>query len=184
MHYLQGIPIKRVEDMFGNALVEGNLIKLFHKLAKKWVPVVDKLKEEYRNSEVRHADETGWQIDGKRGYSWLFCTEDISLFSFKNTRSSEVPKEIMKEKSLSGVLVVDRYGGYNKMPCKLQYCYAHLLRDLQDLEKKFPKEKEIKKFVSAMAPLLSKAMALRIKDIPDKKYYERAKAIKEKIVAL
>ncbi len=59
---------------------------------------------------------------------------------------------------LRGVLVVDRYHGYNRAPCAPQYCYAHLLRDGQDLEKKFPEHTEIKQFVSAFAPLLARAI--------------------------
>ncbi|MFH1562568.1 MAG: transposase [Nitrospirota bacterium] len=34
-------------------------------------------------------------------------------------------------------MVVDRYNGYNKVPCEIQYCYAHLLRNVEDLEKQF-----------------------------------------------
>jgi len=32
----------------------------------------------------------------------------------------------------------DRYNGYNKLPVEIQYCYAHLLRTVKDLEKDFP----------------------------------------------
>ena len=48
--------------------------------------------------------------------------------------------DILGKKKLSGVLVVDRYAAYNKAPCDLQYCYAHLLRDVKDLEKEYAVE--------------------------------------------
>jgi len=68
---------------------------------------------------------------------------------------------LLRQKPLPGVLVVDRYAGYNKAPCSIQYCYAHLLREVEDLEKDFPDSDEVKIFVSVMAPLLSSAMKLR-----------------------
>jgi hypothetical protein len=36
------------------------------------------------------------------------------------------------------------------MPCKIQYRYAHLLRDVKDLEKDFPENVEVKSFVEAL----------------------------------
>jgi len=75
----------------------------------------DSLIEVYRDSEVKHADETGWRTDGNNGYAWLFCTPKISIFRFRRTRSASVPREIFGEKPVPGVLVVDRYNGYNKM---------------------------------------------------------------------
>ena len=62
---------------------------------------------------------------------------------------------------MAGVLVVDRYEGYHRSPCARQYCYAHLLRDVEDLEKEFPQQPEIQRFVSALAPWLARAMHLR-----------------------
>jgi len=80
-------------------------------------------------------------------------------------------------------LVVDRYAAYNQARCKLQYCYAHLLRDVQNLEKEFPESTEIKDFVTCAAPLLAKAMSLRNENISEKRYYEKARDLKEKIMA-
>ena len=40
-------------------------------------------------------------------------------------------------------------------------CYAHLLRDVEDLEKEFPQQPEIQQFVAELAPLLARAMHLR-----------------------
>lgn len=184
MHYFHGIPLKRLETLWGENVVAGNLIKSFHRLAKLWKPAIERLKEEYRRHPVRGADETGWRTDGKSGYAWLFATDDISIFAFRETRSSTVAKEMLGTKKLRGVLVVDRYGVYNKSPCSLQYCYAHLLRDLEDLGKEFLNEEEVQIFVSCLAPLLAKAMHLRTQPIPDKEYYRQAKTLKQKIQKL
>lgn len=181
MHYLHGIPLKRVEELWGNDVVAGNLIKIFHRISKIFNPMMDTLKEEYRQSKVKHADETGWRTDGDNGYCWLFSNEDTSVFDFRNTRSSKVVLDILGKKKLPGVLIVDRYAAYNKAPCDLQYCYSHLLRDVEDLEKECPKEKEIVDFVNCVAPLLSKAMGLRSKKISDKVYSREAMKLEKKV---
>ena len=67
---------------------------------------------------MKHADETGWRTDGNSGYAWIFCSNDTTIFQFKNTRGSSVARAIFGEEELFGVLVVDRYAGYNKIKCK------------------------------------------------------------------
>jgi hypothetical protein len=155
---------------------------MFHRLSGYFESVMDLLKEQYRLSAVKHADETGWRNDGQSGYAWLFCTPETSLFSFQNTRSASVPRSIFGEKKLPGVLVVDRYNAYNKAPVQIQYCYAHLLRDVEKLEKDFPDTPEVKSFVSVLAPLLSQAMHLRSQPLSDEQYYREAKEIQKKIM--
>jgi transposase len=184
MHYYHGIPLKRLEDIWGKDVINGNLIKIFHRLANMWEPAMEKLKEQYRNSDVMHADETGWRTDGDNGYSWLFRTDKLSLFAFRENRSSRIVRDILGTEKLKGVLIVDRYGGYNKSPCKIQYCYAHLLRNLEDLGKEFSKEEEVQMFVSSLAPLLAGAMHLRAGPISDKGYYRKAKRIKRGILKI
>lgn len=180
MHYFHGIPMGRICEMTGINL--GSLVDIFHRLSGYFAPMMDLLKEQYRLSPAKHADETGWRNDGQSGYAWLFCTPETSLFSFQNTRSASVPRSIFGENQLPGVLVVDRYNAYNKAPVQIQYCFAHLLRDVEKLEKDFPDSEEVKSFVSLLAPLLSQAMHLRAQPLSDEQYYREAKQIQKKIM--
>jgi hypothetical protein len=65
-----------------------------------------------------------------------------------------VAREALGEKPLPGVLVVDRYNAYHRAPCQLQYCYAHLMRDVEDLSKEFPDHGEVQAFTATLIPLL------------------------------
>jgi hypothetical protein len=158
-------------------------VKLFRRCADLFEPLLDRLIEEYRKAPVKHADETGWRTDGKNGYVWLFATPELSIFRFGQSRSSKVPQAVFGKDPLPGTLVVDRYAVYNKMPCRLQYCYAHLLRAIQDMEKEFPGEAEIASFVAVAAPQLALAMGLRGQPISDDVFYRRAAALREEIKA-
>ena len=159
----------------------GSLVDALHQLARRLEPVIPELIRAYRRSPVRHADETGWRTDGGNGYAWLFCTPTLSLYRFRQTRSASVAKEVLGTRRLGGVLVVDRYAGYNRSPCALQYCYAHLLRDLQDLEKEFPDQAEVRCFVQTVAPLLAAAMGLRGLGLSPRQYRKQAKELRRKL---
>ena len=178
-HYLYGMTLGQLEKQTGIGV--GSIVDALHQLARRLETVPDRLLAQYRRAAVRHADETGWRTDGGNGYSWLFATPEISLFRFRLTRSASVVREVFGTKRLPGVLVVDRYAAYNSARCKLQYCYAHLLRDLQDIEKEFPDHPEVQAFVGALAPLLASAMALRGLKLSKREFCKQAAILAGKI---
>jgi hypothetical protein len=179
-HYIYGNTLGQIEKQTG--IGYSSLVDAMHQLSKRLKDVPNALIQDYRQAAVKHADETGWRTDGRNGYSWLFCTPQISIFRFRNSRSAAAAKEVFGNAPLPGVLVVDRYNGYNKMPSKIQYCYAHLLRALKDLEKDFPDNPEIKAFVEALAPQLANAMSLRTLPMTDKQFRRQAAKIKSEIL--
>jgi hypothetical protein len=181
-HYGHGVPLGRLCDQLGVRL--GSVIALLHRLAGLFAPVLPKLVAEYRQAPVRHADETGWRTDGRSGYAWLFCTPTLSLFLFRPTRAAAVPQEVLGEEPLAGTLVVDRYSGYNRAPCALQYCYAHLQREVEDLGKEFPDAPEVGAFTETLVPLLAGAMHLQRQPLPDPAYYTAATQLKDQIGAV
>ncbi len=182
LHYRQGIPMGRLCDQLGIGL--GAVFEILQRMAALFRGVLGKLIEQYRQAPVRHADETGWRTDGRSGYAWLFASATVSLFLFRATRSAQVPKEVLGTQALGGVLVVDRYNAYNQSPCPLQYCYAHLLRDVEDLAKEFPGHTEVTAFTSTLIPLLAEAMHLRGRPLAEADYYDQARRIQQQIVDL
>jgi len=113
-----------------------------------------------------------------------FATPELSLFLFRPTRSARIAREVLGEQPLEGVLVVDRYAAYNRAPCALQYCYAHLLRDVEDLGKEFPDHAEVQAFTATLIPLLSPAMRPHSRPLSDARYSEQAKRLQRQIVDL
>ena len=182
LHYRQGIPMGRLCVQLG--IGWGAAFEILHRMAALFRGVIPKLIEDYRYAPVRHADETGWRTDGRSGYAWLFASAAVSLFLFRATRSAQVPKEVLGTSTLGGVLVVDRYNAYHRAPCLLQYCYAHLMRDVEDLGKEFPNETEVTAFTSTLIPLLAEAMHLRGRPLADTAYYDQAVPLRQQIVDL
>jgi transposase len=179
LHYLVGLPLGRVCPQLGIGV--GAAVALLHRAASLFKGVVPQLLEEYRQAPVRHADETGWRNDGRCGYAWLFATPLLCVFLFRRSRSAQVAREALGEKPLAGVLVVDRYNGYRRAPCQLQYCYAHLLRAVEDLAKEFPDQAEVQAFTATLIPLLAEAMHLHAQPLSDEEHYAQARQLKQKI---
>lgn len=180
-HYGHGTPLKTISRMWGKEVSTSSLQNILHYLADRVRPAIGKLEGDLQRSHVKHADETGWRTDGKNGYTWLFATPDISLFYFNKNRSAEIPAKVLGKEKLPGILIVDRYNAYNKVPCKIQYCYEHLKRDLIDVKEKNPKNEEIDRFVKALLPRIRRAIMLPHKTIPDKTYYTRSKVLEIRI---
>ena len=72
-----------------------------------------------------------------------FFTQDVALFRFRGTRRMCVAKEVFGEGDHIGVLVRDRFPGYdNSFKGKRQHCFEHLKRDCKELLEKEPQNAE------------------------------------------
>ena len=72
-----------------------------------------------------------------------FFTLDVALFRFRGTRKMCVAEEVFGEGDHIGVLVRDRFPGYdNSFKRKQQYCFEHLKRDCKELLEKEPQNAE------------------------------------------
>jgi len=181
-HYVYGVTLGQLESQLGVGY--GTLMGALHLLASRFESVIPRLERAYRQAPVKHADETGWRTDGRNGYAWLFCTAAISLFRFRGSRSAQIAQQVLGTRRLGGVLVVDRYHAYHRSPCALQYCYAHLLRDVEDLEKEFPEQGEVRRFVAQLAPLLARAMHLRTFKLSAAQFRQQAAQTRAEIKAV
>jgi len=180
MHYLHGIPLGRVCEQTG--LGSGSVVEVCHHLARLFSGVPDRLIQEYRQAPVKHADQTGWRTNEHNDYAWLFATPQLSLFLFRQIRAASMPQQVFGKLWLPGCLVVDRYSGYHKVPCAIPYCYSHLLREIQDLEKKFSEATKVTTFVSTVAPQLALAIGLCTQPILDAEFARQAAALKAQII--
>ena len=181
-HYVLGRTLGQIAERLG--INYSTLSESLKRVGKNLEPSLERLKSDYRAALVRHADETGWRTDGSSGYSWYFGSKEVSLHLFRETRSASVVKEVFGSEELPGVLVVDRYNGYHRVPCDIQYCYAHLLREMKDLAAEFETSQEVKNYTQAMNLQLTDAMQLRQRGLSEQEYRTQAQAIKAKMVEL
>jgi transposase len=124
-----------LEKMAGLLVSAGGLVKQLKRIARWLRGEYEQLILRMRASGVIHADETGWRIDGKNAWAWVFTQPLLTLFVVDASRGRDVVKDALGE-AFGGRLVCDFYGAYDGVDCDKQRCLTHLLRELKDLGEK------------------------------------------------
>jgi transposase len=109
----------------------GGIVGALHTVAACAAPLVAGLQESIRASPVLHVDETGWREDGDNGYVWTFSTATARRFVRGSRERAVLEREVGD--AYAGVLVSDFYAAYTSYDGRHQYCWAHLLRDVDEL---------------------------------------------------
>jgi hypothetical protein len=81
-------------------------------------------------------DETGLKEYNRRLWTWCFRASLFTLFKIEPSRGSDVLLEVLG-REFNGVLGCDYFSAYRKYmgdcSVQLQFCLAHLLRDVRFL---------------------------------------------------
>lgn len=121
---------ERLKVFYQLSISEAELVLLLKKgklfLGDKYDDILKKV----RGSPAKHADETGWRVNGQNWWCWAGLTENNIYYTIENTRGKAVAKEIFE--GSQGVLTRDDYAGYNIVDCEQQSCWTHLLRKSHD----------------------------------------------------
>lgn len=111
---------------------------------------------------------------------------DATISSDDNLETKNTERGLERDKTKRPLIVSDRYAVYNMLNVENQYCYAHLLRDLEGIKdglKDIPEEVHV--FCNALAPLLAESMHLSAdRELSDEGYYKKAIELKESILEI
>ena len=80
-----------------------------------------------QSADVLYADETGWREANSKAWLWVAVTSAATVFMVHAKRGQVAARELLG--AFDGVLVSDRWGGYNFYKGLRQWCWAHLRRD-------------------------------------------------------
>jgi len=117
-----------LDHWYGIKVSKGTLVGMLHR-ARRWLGKrYDRILEQIRASPVKHADETGWRVDGVNHWLWGFFTDKHAYYRVEESRGGGVPRRILHGSHQEDVLVRDDYGAYSKLLFKHQSCWTHLLR--------------------------------------------------------
>ena len=158
----------------------GTLQKTLHKLKKKLGSRYQELIEEIRQNKIKHADETGWRINGKNAWCWMFSSPKSILCTIEETRGKGVPQKILGE-SPPGVLIRDDYGAYKNLDLPQQSCWAHLLRNSKEKEEKNNSSQEMKELHIVLKIMFSELSDIIKQKLSMKKRKELHQIYQEKI---
>ena len=155
------LPVRAIQQYLQTVhqlkLSAGAIVEVIHGVARQARSSVAEMLERVRASAVVHADETGWRQDGANGYVWTFSTPTERYF-VRRGRNKEVVDEVLGD-SFGGVLVSDFYAAYNHYPGLKQRCWAHLLRDVDDLQASYAQDAVLARWATAVHRLYRMAKA-------------------------
>lgn len=153
-----------IQGQYNLKISTGILSEMISRCGQKFKSEYFEMKESLKKTSHLHADETGWRNGGQSEWLWSFSNEKISVYTIVPSRAQKVVHDILGD-VYNGILVSDFYGGYNKISCKKQKCWTHLLRELHVLKEKHPSDREVLYF------------SLRLK-----RFFERAHRLKERFL--
>lgn len=153
--YVNAVPLYRQEKAY-----QENDINLSRTTMANWViqssdmyfrHVYDKLKDEIKQQDLLHADETPFEVNkdgrkaGSKSYMWVYRTGEheekkrIILYDYRRTRSHEHPQEFLD--GFKGTLVCDGYSAYHQLEREnpdsftVAGCWTHVKRKFATLVK-------------------------------------------------
>lgn len=119
-------------ELFGIPMAEGSVPACQQTISEAIEPPVAAARASIQEQGIKQADETGWRHGIKRAKAWLWTatTPLVTVFLILRSRGSDSAKQILGQ--VYGVLVTDRWRGYDFWPLEFrQLCWAHLKRDFQ-----------------------------------------------------
>lgn len=126
------LTVALLANLYGIPIALGS-IPACEKMASKAVAEPVKAAQEYiKKHGVKHADESSWFEGISRAKVWLWVAScpQVTVFLIRASRGADVAREILGE--VFGVLVSDRWSGYNWWPLAWrQVCWAHIKRHFQ-----------------------------------------------------
>jgi len=148
------------ELFYTETISKGAMNSIFNQLRDEFQSEYNQIGEEIKKNAVVGADETGARIDGKKYWSWVFRTDELTQFKVADNRSHSVVQETLGE-DFSGTLVTDFFGAYSDKffpDSQKQKCIAHLSRDV-----KFGKEinNDETGFPSTLLNILNEALKVK-----------------------
>jgi transposase len=149
--YCDHLPLERLVRMMareGLVVTSQTLWDQIEQLAWIVESVMPRLHAHVLGHEVVGADETSWELMGKKPgqgkswYVWVLRVETGVYYAIRDGRSFKTAETLLA--TFTGVLMCDGYIAYESLShayprVVLAHCWAHVRREFVEIEKSFPK---------------------------------------------
>ena len=150
------IPFHRLAKMLdraGASIARSTLCSMYHRGAKRFVPIYDRLLELARDDAYLHADETTLNVQQRggcvKGWVWGIMSTQVLAYKFSEDRGASTANELIGDSA--GYLTVDGYSGYNNVTEAAEGeskrtrvgCWGHARRKFYAAMKNVPTAREV-----------------------------------------
>ena len=136
LRFGQGVPFRDVAvfllAFYCLRVSHGALVRACHRLADRLDPTVGLIRVEIRTALLKWIDETGWRMNGRNAWLWVFVTLRASLFLIRKRRGHEVPADVIGL-HFTGILHCDGFLAYDSLIGDKQTCYFHILKAVRKI---------------------------------------------------
>lgn len=116
-----------LKDLYDFKISEGEIVALLKDAETLFGKDYQALSVLIQEAKAVYADETGWRMDGKNWWLWVFATTKGTRYVIEDTRGKGVAEKALGEKE-DRVIISDGYAAYQNLPGNKQQCWVHLLR--------------------------------------------------------
>lgn len=117
-------------DLFGCPISQGTLANFIRRAGARARVAMVQVREQLRQAQTAHADETGCRVGGKLHWLHVFSTAKLTSYHIDPKRGAEGMDRLGMLGSFTGRLIHDFLSGYYRFGCEHFLCAAHLLREL------------------------------------------------------
>jgi transposase len=140
MNY-QFIPYERTQEFFNDIfflpISQGTLLN-FNKSCYHLLEATSNLiKEQIKQSDVVHFDESGLYVTAIRHWLHSHSTEDFTYYDYHKQRGTKAMQDIGILPDFKGTAVHDHWKSYFTYPCKHGLCNSHHLRELKYISEQY-----------------------------------------------
>ena len=124
-----------LSDVFGIPASTGYLTKVVLEVGMALGVPYEELMAVLPDAPVLNVDETGHKDRGTKYWTWCFRAPDYTLFKIDASRGACVLEDVLGD-AFGGVLGADYYSAYRSYmgdDVRVQFCMAHLIRDVRYL---------------------------------------------------
>ena len=141
------LPCKKIVDFLLTShdvkISNGEVIVILRQLANAFGDYYAHLEKLVKVARVKHSDTTGWRVNGRNYYAWVFIIAGVLLYKIRKRNNHKVGLAFLK-KQAGNVLTIDRHSALRKLAEKagfiIQFCWSHILQDTKGLAKDFGAE--------------------------------------------
>ncbi len=147
---------KLLQMFYGKNMAISTLERLDAQASKCLEPLYYSLLDEITKAKIVGGDETGWYLNGKLCWAWVFHSIYTVVYHISQSRSKMVSETFLKD--FEGILMGDSHPGWSVADI-LQKCLLHYFRDMyRTLEKN--DKKEFQSFFDELYKILKSAIKL------------------------
>lgn len=129
--YRLRLPMEKIKesllDLYDFRISEGEIVAVLKDAERLFGKDYEAITVLIQEAKVVYADETGWRMDGKNWWLWVFVTTTGTQYVIEDTRGKGVAEKALGEKE-DRVIISDGYAAYQNLPGDKQQCWVHLLR--------------------------------------------------------